>query len=97
MNREKHESSLLKVVSDAGSTPAASTKPNAIKAGLTSRVGLSLRELGRIVKLLTEIDHTAAALGPGSLRGGPGGVTLHRILLRSQCFISHAARPERIS
>jgi len=25
MNREKHECSLLKVVSDAGSTPAAST------------------------------------------------------------------------
>ena len=28
MNAEKHERSLLKVVSDAGSTPAASTKCN---------------------------------------------------------------------
>jgi len=32
MNREKHESSLLKEISDAGSTPAASTKLTGITA-----------------------------------------------------------------
>jgi len=41
MNREKHEGSLLKALSDAGSTPAASTIP--LIKGFATKPRIKLR------------------------------------------------------